>query len=196
MRSTRIAAVAVVLALTVSLTPGTSPAQTPKPFVEGGGGGPATGGAVKGEATPTADTKASDDYGKLPLSFEVNQGQADPQVKFTARTKTGSLFLTDTEAVLALPGSAPATAEVPALRTRERSDRGQTPDALRMRLEGANKKAHVVGTDKLPGVANYLTGKDPSKWRTNIPTYAKVTRSEEHMSELQSLTKSRMPSSA
>src|SRR5271163_2615243 len=41
-------------------------------------------------------------YGKLPLSFEANQGQSDPQVRFTSRGNGYSLFLTDSEAVLAL----------------------------------------------------------------------------------------------
>jgi hypothetical protein len=41
-------------------------------------------------------------YGKLSLSFEANQGQSDPQVKFLSRGNGYSLFLTPTEAVLAL----------------------------------------------------------------------------------------------
>ena len=28
--------------------------------------------------------------------------------------------------------------------------------------------------DQLPGIVNYFIGDDPAKWRTNIPTYAKV----------------------
>ena len=41
-------------------------------------------------------------YGQLPLSFEANQGQSDAQVQFLARGRGYSLFLTATEAVLAL----------------------------------------------------------------------------------------------
>jgi hypothetical protein len=41
-------------------------------------------------------------YGKLPLSFEINQGQADSKVKFLSRGSGYSLFLTGNEAVLAL----------------------------------------------------------------------------------------------
>src|SRR5436309_13192783 len=41
-------------------------------------------------------------YGKLPLSFEANQGQTDPQVKFLSRGRGYTLFLTPTEAVLTL----------------------------------------------------------------------------------------------
>jgi hypothetical protein len=28
--------------------------------------------------------------------------------------------------------------------------------------------------DQLPGTANYFIGNDPAKWRTSVPTYAKV----------------------
>ncbi len=42
-------------------------------------------------------------YGKLPLSFEANQGQTDGQVKFLSRGRGYSLFLTGDEAVLTLP---------------------------------------------------------------------------------------------
>lgn len=41
-------------------------------------------------------------YGKLPLSFEANQGQTDGEVKFLSRGSGYSLFLTPTEAVLVL----------------------------------------------------------------------------------------------
>src|SRR5215469_6634192 len=41
-------------------------------------------------------------YGKLPLSFEANRGQSDTRVKFLARGNGYALFLTPTEAVLAL----------------------------------------------------------------------------------------------
>ena len=41
-------------------------------------------------------------YGKLPLSFEVNQGQTDSRVKFVSRGSGYNLFLTANEAVLSL----------------------------------------------------------------------------------------------
>ena len=40
--------------------------------------------------------------GNLPLSFEANQGQSDPGVKFLSRGAGYSLFVTVNEAVLAL----------------------------------------------------------------------------------------------
>jgi hypothetical protein len=41
-------------------------------------------------------------YGRLPLIFEANVGQTDGQVKFLSRGSGYTLFLTSSEAVLAL----------------------------------------------------------------------------------------------
>jgi hypothetical protein len=49
-------------------------------------------------------TKLLETYGKLPLSFEANNGQTDSQVDFLARGSGYTLFLTSLEAVLALHG--------------------------------------------------------------------------------------------
>ncbi len=55
-------------------------------------------------AKPDAATQARvvEAYGKLPLSFEVNRGQTDSQVRFLSRGRGYTLFLTSSEAVLAL----------------------------------------------------------------------------------------------
>ncbi len=45
-------------------------------------------------------------YGRLPLSFEENQGQVDSQVEFLSRGRGYTLFLTPTAAVLSLRSSA------------------------------------------------------------------------------------------
>lgn len=49
-----------------------------------------------------------------------------------------------------------------------------SPDTLRMRLLGANPSPRVTGLQELPGKSNYLFGRDPGKWRTHVPNYAKV----------------------
>ncbi|MEE9533318.1 MAG: SBBP repeat-containing protein, partial [Acidimicrobiia bacterium] len=106
---------------------------------------------------PDAATKARivEAYGKLPLSFEVNHGQTDGQVKYLARGRGYTLFLTPDEAMLVLSNQSKRT-------------------ALRMQLVGANPHPKTVASDQLPGKSNYLIGNDPKKWRTNIPTYARV----------------------
>src|SRR2546422_1798207 len=113
-------------------------------------------------AQPVAKAQVQESYGKLPLYFEANRGQTDRQVKFLNRGRGYSLFLTPTEAILALS-------------PRPTEGEGQGEGAiLRMSFVGADPKARVEGQEKLPGIVNYFIGKDPKKWRTNIPTYAKV----------------------
>ena len=95
-------------------------------------------------------------FGKVPLSFEPNRGQSDARVDYVSRGQGYTLFLTGDQAVLRL------------IRTKDHSS------LLRMKLAGANAQAAASGMDQLPGHANYFRGKDPSKWQTDIPTYAKV----------------------
>ncbi len=58
---------------------------------------------------PAARARILDAYGRLPLSFEANQGQTDRRVRFLARGQGYTLFLTGTEAALRLsPAASPA----------------------------------------------------------------------------------------
>src|SRR5438093_5070067 len=113
-------------------------------------------------------------YGKLPLSFEANQGQTDPQVKFLSRGRGYTLFLTPTEAVLTLTkADAHAKRRLSGDATLVEPEK-RAGTVLRMRLVGANPAPEVAGVGELPGKSNYFLGNDPKKWRTNVPTYAKV----------------------
>jgi uncharacterized protein (TIGR03437 family) len=124
---------------------------------------------------PAQPARIAGDYGKLPLSFEANTGQADKSVRFLSRGGGYGLYLTGDEAVLALRKgdcAAAASARRPNLR-RGVADCDQ--DVVRMRLAGASGAAAApVGEEQLPGKANYLIGNDPAKWRTGVPTYSKV----------------------
>ena len=104
----------------------------------------------------------------LPLFFEQNQGQTAPPVKFLARGAGYGLFLTSDEAVLELQTSAIST-EHSAL-----SSQPSSRSVIRMRLEGANSSPRVSGASLLPGKSNYFIGNDPSKWRYDIPQFARV----------------------
>jgi Big-like domain-containing protein/beta-propeller repeat-containing protein len=126
----------------------------------------------KSHADPAIRGKVVETYDRLPLVFEVNQGQSDPQVKFLSRGAGYSLFLTPTGAVLTLarvsrqePGSTAA---------KDLLSREERFAVLGMELVGANAKTQLVGQDELPGKSNYFIGNNPAQWRRNVPTYAKV----------------------
>jgi hypothetical protein len=138
--------------------------------------------------TARAEARIRDLYGKLPLTFEANHGQTDARVKFLSHTRGYTLFLTGDEAVLALRGNHVKTAKASSGDGKLRSgmvaptgglDLGPmaattTGSMLRMKLRNANPAAKVTGADELTGTSNYFIGDDPAKWRTNVPTYAKV----------------------
>jgi hypothetical protein len=139
------------------------------------------------KAPAPSRTTIARNFGNLPLSFEPNQGQSDPRVKFISRGHGYTMFLTPTEAVLVLtrphPGSnfnahsAGGPIGKPGPNGSPNSQVQQpTVDAIpvRMKLEGANPHARVEGVEQLPGRMNYFVGKDPGKWRSGIPTYAQV----------------------
>jgi hypothetical protein len=116
-------------------------------------------------------------YGHLPLSFEANEGQMDSHVQFISRGHGHQLFLTPSDAVLAFrTGEAKGEQRNGEVYQGKLSNNPPPPSqsVLRMKFDGANSHAEMVGHDQLPGNVNYFIGGDPSKWRTNIPTYKKV----------------------
>jgi hypothetical protein len=158
-----IAVLGVLLALAAS-TQQTGPAQP----------------SAKPSAAPAPADRARilDSYGKLPLSFEANHGQTDGQVKFLSHTSGYSLFLTADEAVLTLRDSKRDTNKEKIAGTGHTLRSGvvapKVGAVLRMKLLDANPAAKVTGVDELAGTNNYFIGNDPAKWRTSVPTYAKV----------------------
>ena len=90
-------------------------------------------------------------YTGLPLSFEANQGQTDPRVRFLARGVRHTVFLTQQEVVVST-----------------------SPTVLHLSFVAANPQARVSGLGPLPGKANYFIGRDPARWHANVPLYAQV----------------------
>ncbi len=191
MRSLRLISLCTTLLSTMVLAQSTSvslisPPRVQKSAVENG----------LSQPDPAMQAKVAENYGKLPLSFEANHGQTDGRVRFLSRTGGYTLFLTGDEAVLALSGKrakdpAPkgasgfegATVSLkrypdtnPDLDTNSNPATPQSMpgSVLRMKLRNANPAAKVTGTDELAGMNNYFIGNDPAKWRTGVPTYAKV----------------------
>ena len=116
-----------------------------------------------------------DGWGALPLAFERNDGQADSQVKYLARGRGYTLFLTPSEAVLSLavPEKEHQTEPAPTKRGEIKSH-PLSMAAVSLKLVRATTQPRVAGEDTLPGVTNYLIGNDPKKWRTSIPRYSRV----------------------
>jgi hypothetical protein len=121
--------------------------------------------------------QANSSYGKLPIAFEMNLGQADPRVKFLAHGGDGVLFLTETGAVLRLQESAERQ-RVPFQENRDRKsatdNRMPLAAGVAINFAGSNANPRVEGLELQPGRSNYFIGRDPSRWRTNVPLFQRV----------------------
>jgi Beta-propeller repeat len=126
--------------------------------------------------------RVRESLGTLPLAFEANQGQTDPQVKYMARGNGYTVFLTANDTVFALQSSSQAATA----RTTGKHAFGEaktTPAprekdvaaAIRMHLVGGNAQPQIVAGSQLPGVTNYYIGSDPSKWQAGVKQFAGVS---------------------
>lgn len=117
-----------------------------------------------------------------PAAFETNLGQATRQVRFLARTASGTLFLTAMEAVFAPRQPSPpfpesnrhAQALATAKRPIEVINSREPISVLRMRMNGADPNAAVDGVGRLAHRVNYLRGSTRNQWITDVPAYSSV----------------------
>jgi hypothetical protein len=94
-------------------------------------------------------------YGRLPLHFEENRGQADPSTRFIARAGGDRVLLGTNGLQLAVDGH---------------------PVRLSFAGRTAEPKLHTL--DPLPGRVNYYVGTDAAHWRTDIPTFSRIRYAE------------------
>ena len=132
------------------------------------------------DGVPSSPRRVRDQLAQLPLRFEANAGQTDPEARFLARGRGFTLYLTASEAVLALnevdrsarepeKGNAIGHANRPAGRGRK-----TIQNTLRLALPGSNPQAEIAGIHPLSGPVSYFVGNDPSRWRSAIETFDRV----------------------
>ncbi len=127
--------------------------------------------AQSGPVQIKSRTSVNTNFGKLPLTFEGNRGQADSQVKFITRAPGYSASLTSDGMVLSLRARQSTVGQT----TTESVSAGQpTHTTLQFRLLGAAKNPAILGEDPQLGRVNYFLGNDPAKWHTNVPTFAHI----------------------
>ncbi|MFZ0200648.1 MAG: choice-of-anchor D domain-containing protein [Candidatus Sulfotelmatobacter sp.] len=112
-------------------------------------------------------------YG-VPLTFEMNQGQSDPRVKFLSRGSGYKVFLTAGGMVLSLRPSQAFAVDSTGTAAASNQSHPAGNTTLQFKLVGAAQNPTIVGESPLPGRVNYFIGRDPAKWRTNVRTYARV----------------------
>lgn len=104
-----------------------------------------------------------------PLSFERNLGQWDAEVRFASRLPGLQMGIIPNGIVLRS-----AAQEPPKNTSGFRDARPLPMSQVNMVLAGANPHARITGLHELPGKTNYFVGTDATRWRTNVPTYARI----------------------
>ncbi len=140
---------------------------------------PAAGTAKK--VAPSGKETLAATYLQAPLTFESNQGQADPNVRFVSHGIGYSLALTDSAAVLTLH-KAGKSLDRPGIsrmmnrgrNTRRARSKPAENGVVRMELAGVRPGHTVSGSAPTGATANYFIGSDPSRWQTKVPTYTSV----------------------
>src|SRR5439155_8438384 len=107
--------------------------------------------AVAGTSASEGVEPTLSKLGNLPLSFERNVGQIDPAVRFIAHTPTVVFSFTPSEVIFG---------------------------EVQMKIINGNPAPEIAGIDLLPGRSNYFIGNDPTKWKTDVPHYARVRYAE------------------
>lgn len=104
------------------------------------------------------NSKLDEAYGKLPLGFEANFGQAEPEVKFISHGFDYNLLLTNKSISLV--------------------SNHKNSSSLSLEFVGASNKVNVSGKNELLSKTNYLIGQDSTKWKKEIPNYSQVSYQE------------------
>ncbi|HEY3954798.1 MAG TPA: hypothetical protein VGM53_15600 [Streptosporangiaceae bacterium] len=121
-------------------------------------------------ARPAAPRGPRVNTARLPIAFQRNDGQAAPAVRYLGQAQGVSVWFTATGVTLSLAHRRPARP----------AGSGHQPPAhagtqVTLAFRHASPRPRVTGGARQAGTVNYLTGSDPARWHTHIPTYAQVT---------------------
>ena len=115
----------------------------------------------------------AESFGRLPLIFEAADVEG---TRFFCRGSGSHLWLSPVEAVLTFNPARKEPRKLPGLElfASRATDEALTGAPLRIKWVGANPKARAVPAEELPTRVNYFIGNNPTKWRTQVPTFGKV----------------------
>ncbi|MBI5236911.1 MAG: SBBP repeat-containing protein [Deltaproteobacteria bacterium] len=111
-------------------------------------------------------------YGKLPLYFIKNNGQADARVRYYEKGAGHAVYFTDDGLYINLlkrtagAGKGVAEPHKPAPSVQS--------EVIRFGFAGAVKAPRIEALDRQQGTVNYFTGNDRAGWRTGVPTYGAI----------------------
>jgi outer membrane protein assembly factor BamB/plastocyanin len=114
------------------------------------------------------------DYGKLPIAFQPNVGQAAAGISYLARGNGFGLALSPGGLTMTFRPQA-SVPSPPSGRAHYVHSNPADAAVVRVAFPGADSGPTLVAGDKLPGTVNYLLGPNRKSWHQNVPTYGRVT---------------------
>lgn len=125
-------------------------------------------GGVNGNPLPKAQaasiaSRSLPRFANLPITFEMNRGQAASNTAFVARADGKTVFLKSSGTEFRVAG-----------RNISSENSGTKSSALNVRMHNADPRSALSGEEEMPGRVNYLHGRSAQDWITGIPTYKKV----------------------
>jgi Immunoglobulin domain/Immunoglobulin I-set domain/Beta-propeller repeat len=100
-------------------------------------------------------------FGNLPFYFEAHPGPVDDSTQFIVHGRD-YLFLISPDGVRLDLEKMDAATKKTSVRT------------VHMQFMGARSQAQIQGADELSGKINYFVGDNPTQWRTDVATFARV----------------------
>jgi len=169
-------------------------AAAPAKSGHAGNSAPAVSPAKTQPAPPAAQARLNATLAALPLAFEANEGQLDPQVKYMARGNGYKVYLTSGDAVLSFASSSIQRVSRPRQimeqRTlgysrktkqliRRHSEQNRPASSAfasaRMHVLNGNAKAKIEEQNPMPGKVNYFIGNDTRHWHVGVKEFARVS---------------------
>ena len=113
-------------------------------------------GCALGLAALHLSAQGATPFGNLPLWFETGCSRTDGGARFVAHGSSSEFLIAPAQATFVL-----------------RKADGQTA-ACTMQFVGAKAGGQISGDAELTGKINHLVGNNPARWRTGVPTFARV----------------------
>ena len=129
-------------------------------------------------------------FASLPVAFERNDGQTDPEIRYMARGQGYKLYLTSSEAIFTLHKRGeysdvramlehkrlgPSRVQKILQHQKRLNVNSSEVSVLHLKHLGSNPAAQIASADPVPGKVNYFIGNDPSRWRSSVPLFGRVS---------------------
>jgi hypothetical protein len=150
----------VVSASSAVVTSAQQPARTVSPKIDPRAAAIAAPNEPTISLTTAQRARVKSQYGRMPLQFEENNGQAPAPIRFLSTHGAYEVAVTPRQLVVNLKGHG--------------ANGKRTDGLISMRLLGANPQPAVTGEQELRGKVNYFLGNDPKKWHTGVSTFSRV----------------------